>query len=34
MFISVYTWDGRRETRNVNPLFDELSETLGLDLKS
>ena len=33
MFISVYTWDGRSETRNVNQLFDDIGETLGFDPK-
>ena len=33
MFMSVYTWDGRRETRSLSSWSEELSDKLGLDPK-
>ncbi|MEE2643549.1 MAG: hypothetical protein VYD19_01335 [Myxococcota bacterium] len=34
MFVSVYTWDGRRETRSLSEISGEISEKLGLEAKT
>lgn len=33
MFVSVYTWDGRRETRSLSAMLSEIGEQLELDPK-
>ena len=33
MFMSVYTWDGRQETRSLNTWTEEVSQSLELDPK-
>lgn len=34
MFLSVYTWDGRRETRSLSDISTEISEKLALEAKA